>query len=546
MLIKLRIKDYILIDELEVDFSEGFNVLTGETGAGKSILLGALRLVLGERAQGDLIRQGAQKAIIQAQFSGHEDALILTRELLGSGKSTCKINGDLCTLGELKALGEQLLTIHGQNDHQQLNHSDKQLQMLDQLLDSEGQACLFDVEAAFVHHSKLLKELQNLEQDPAAIERQLDLIAFQMEDIDSAQLSLEDEVLETRLDAMKHAEGIIQDLEASTQLIDAEGEAISIVRLMHELIRKMERNERFLPQYKDKREWLTDVLYQLKDLADEQSQSAQGLMFDPYELLQLEKRVDQINHLKKKYGPSIGAILDFRRTLDTDQEALIEAQGSKDKLLAALSLAKARYGDLASSLSGYRTAVAKHFSKDLTQELKALNFKDAEVLVQLDKKPNMSLKGDDHMELMVALNKGMPLAPLKRVASGGEISRLMLAIKAIVANKDRTETLIFDEIDTGISGHTATVVGEKLYSVSRGRQVICITHLAQVALMADQHFLIEKDASESRPVSRVIPLDDHGSALEIARIMSGKSTVSGVVDHAVALLGEAREKKQNF
>lgn len=557
MLISLRIKDYILIDELEVSFSEGFNVLTGETGAGKSILLGALRLVLGDRLQGDVIRQGAQKAVIQAQFSvettqleallgeanAGEDTLILTREILASGKSTCKLNGSLCTLAELKSVGERLLTIHGQHDHQQLNHSDRQLTLLDQLLDSAGKQALWAVQEAYGRYARLNKALSQLQQDPSAIERQLDLVAFQMEDIDQAQLGEDDEGIETRLEAMKHAEGIIQDLEYCRNLIESEDEGASVMRMLNELIRRMERYERYLPEYRSKREWLTDALYQLKELADDQGRSAQQLLFDPYELITLEKRVDVINHLKRKYGNSLEEIASFRLDLDKQQTELLAQQGSKEKLQGEIDVALMDYEHWAKVLGEHRRALAVKFEKSLCSELKQLNFKEASVTVALEDRGAISAHGNEHMELLVSLNKGMPLAPLKRVASGGEISRVMLAIKAIAADNAQSDTLIFDEIDSGISGHTASVVGEKLFQVSRGRQVICITHLAQVALMADQHFLIEKSERDDATVSNVIALDRQGSAGEIARIMGGNTSVEGVVAHASALLEEAQQKK---
>lgn len=557
MLISLRIKDYILIDELEVSFSEGFNVLTGETGAGKSILLGALRLVLGDRLQGDVIRQGAPKAVIQAQFSvetaqleallddevAGEDTLILTREILASGKSTCKLNGSLCTLAELKSVGERLLTIHGQHDHQQLNHSDRQLALLDQLLDSAGKQALWAVQEAYGRYARLHKALSHIQQDPSAIERQLDLVAFQMEDIDQAQLGEDDEGIETRLEAMKHAEGIIQDLEYCRNLIESEDEGASVLRMLNELIRRMERYERYLPEYRSKREWLTDALYQLKELADDQGRSAQQLLFDPYELMTLEKRVDVINHLKRKYGNSLEEIASFRLDLDKQQTELLAQQGSKEKLQGEIDVALMDYEHWAKVLGEHRRALAVKFEKALCSELKQLNFKEASVTVALEDRGAISSNGNEHMELLVSLNKGMPLAPLKRVASGGEISRVMLAIKAIAADNAQSDTLIFDEIDSGISGHTASVVGEKLFQVSRGRQVICITHLAQVALMADQHFLIEKSERDDATVSNVIALDNQGSAGEIARIMGGNTSVEGVVAHAAALLEEAQQKK---
>lgn len=560
MINRLRIKDYILIDALEVEFADGFNVLTGETGAGKSILLGAIRLLCGERPQTDVIRQGATKAIIQGHFTvaaelvsewlsetaptENQVDLLLTREINQNGKNICKINGDLCTVGELKRISSLIMAIHGQHDHQQLTHSDQQLLLLDQGLDPDGLEALAQTRSAYFDYQAIQKEIEGLEEDPAAIERALELIAFQCEDIDQAQLQLEDEVLESQLEAMKHAENIIVDLQASRDMIDQSEDQFTIVKTISELMRRMDRYEQYLPEYRLKREWLIDMRYAFQELSEQQRHSMESLVFDPYELIALEKRVNTINHLKRKYGNSIEAILKYRHELDDKALALSEQQSLKSKLLIQLEACKGRYQEWAKILTEKRHASAYTLKHALMVELNQLNFADAQIAIALEHRHQMHASGNEHVEFLVSLNKGMPLAPLKKVASGGEISRVMLAIKAIAAHQDQIDTLIFDEIDTGISGHTASVVADKLYQVSRGRQVICISHLAQVALMADAHFLIEKSMADETTVSRVIPLDFEGSAQEIARIMSGSSNLTTIIENARALKSEAQQKKQ--
>lgn len=561
MLVRLRIKDYILIDELEVDFSEGFNVLTGETGAGKSILLGAIRLVLGERANGPVIRGDQKKAVIQALFELNpaqceslesiigeceDHTLLLSREFLANGKTICKINGELCAVSDLKSVGDQLMAIHGQFDHQQLAHSDYQLMLLDQYMNPSEMGLYSDLKGSYKQIILLKKELESLANDPLAIERELDLIAFQMEDIDQAQLLPEDEGVESKLDAMKHAEGIILDYEAINAMIDSEDDGLCINRGVNDILKRLQRIARYVPAIKERIEWLTDLQYQFKDFKDENGFAIGELQFDPYELLTLEKRVDIINHLKKKYGHTIQAVLEFRAQLESQQEKLEESRTQKEQLMQEIQRFEEKYWSVAKQLTVIRTKYSQILSRELEKSLLELNFSDAEVAIILTPRETINPLGDDHMELLVSLNKGMPLAPLKKVASGGEISRVMLAIKSIIAKADSVNTLIFDEIDAGISGQTASIVADKLYQVSRYHQVICISHLAQVGLMADTHFLIQKSSDEERTVSQVIPLNHQGRISEIARIMGGMNATQDIQDNAEKLLVTSNRRKEQL
>lgn len=562
MLVRLRIKDYILIDELEVDFSEGFNVLTGETGAGKSILLGAIRLVLGERANGPVIRGDQKKAVIQALFELNpgqslslentvgnldDNSLLLSREFLSNGKTVCKINGELCAVSDLKTVGDQLMAIHGQFDHQQLAHSDYQLMLLDQYMTPADMVLYDDLKGSYKQINLLKKQLEALANDPLAIERELDLIAFQMEDIDQAQLLPEDEGAEAKLDAMKHAEGIILDYEAINATIDSDDhDDLCINRGVNDILKRLERISRYVSTTKERIEWLTDLQYQLKDFRDENTFAIGELQFDPYELLTLEKRVDIINHLKKKYGHTVESVLEFRAQLEDQQTKLEESRTQKEQLMASIESCEANYWTVAKQLTEIRTAYSHILSRELEKSLLELNFSDARVSIVLTPREIINPLGDDHMELLVSLNKGMPLAPLKKVASGGEISRVMLAIKSIIAKADSINTLIFDEIDAGISGQTASIVADKLYLVSRNHQVICISHLAQVGLMADTHFLIQKSSDEERTLSQVIPLDHQGRIAEIARIMGGMNATQDIQDNAEKLLVTSNRRKEQL
>ncbi|MCK8058877.1 MULTISPECIES: DNA repair protein RecN [unclassified Fusibacter] len=558
MLVRLHIKDYIIIESLDIDFGNGFNVLTGETGAGKSILLGALRLVLGERLSGDVIRNGAGRSIIQAVFELDEETvkslsewieledttLIMTREVLSNGKSLMKINDVICTMQTAKQVGELVLAIHGQFDHQNLLLPDHQLTLVDAMLDQSGKVVLSQVGDHFDEIKKVENELNQIIDDPLAIERELELLTFQMTDIDESEIVASDEDLDRHFDAMKHSEGIITNLQRASDMISGEDyESFSIERGLSELIKVYESVVKYQPQFKERVEWLTDVMYQLKDLIAVNDSSIDSMTFDPYELLTIEKRLDKINHLKRKYGQTVEQILDYRASLDLKIEELEELRTKKDRLVEEKARLMSRFNEAGLLLRGKRQTVAKKLTQSLTKALKELNFEEASVELVFTERQKLSSFGIDQIEIYISLNKGMSLNPLKKVASGGEISRVMLALKSIIADYDAKQTLIFDEIDAGISGTTASIVAEKLYKVSLSHQVICISHLAQVALMADNHYVIEKSSNRTQTLSTITELDRDGRIAEIARIMGGLHVTQDILDNAQKLIQTAERKK---
>lgn len=558
MLQRLRIKHYILIDELEIDFGQGFNVFTGETGAGKSILLGALRLTLGERAQGQLIREGEQKAVIQSVFQLSpdrvdliqpllseplDDQLVMTRELLQSGKSISKINGEITSLQVMRQVAEVLMDIHGQNDQQALLSNESQRILLDTYIGEAHEADVLKLKHLYQDLKTIENELKALDDDPQAIMRQIEMVQFQMEDIDQVELMPADAMLDQKYDQLTHAQGLIELLDRSMQTIQSDGLEVSpILSLLSQVIHDMHQASKHMPQMRTLAEQLVDMEYTLKDLVSTLESEREALFIDPYELMEIEKRLDRINQLKKKYGHDIEAIEAYRASLDHQLKDLNQLSMRKDRLEKNHLVQLEAYRDLAQKISLKRTEVAKDMADRIQHALQTLNFDGALMHIKVNKAPDGPY-GNDLVQFEVALNKGMAMAPLKQVASGGEISRIMLAIKTVSASLEKGKTLVFDEVDSGISGETASIVAEALYKVSRSHQVICITHLSQVALYGDQHFLIRKQHTDEQTISGVSLLKPLERQKEIARILGGKHVTDETIEHAKALMDLTTQRK---
>ncbi len=536
MLIKVIIKNYILIEDLEIDFDSGLNVLTGETGAGKSIILGAIRLALGGRGGAQIVRASADKAVVQAVFAlddsicqrlseyvdVSENILIFTRELYRSGKSLMRVNDKVMTLNQTKKIADLMLNIHGQNDFQALLESDGQLELVDAFLDDAAKAIKRDVYDAYQNLYQTKLKLDNLTIDPASIEREIDLIKFQMSDIDDAQLVDQDEDIENDYKKMDKAARLIADLDNLQQAIEHEGEGYDLTRMINEMTRLCHGLADVYPAYQTVAEQFIDFSYFLAELSQTISTDLEALAFSEQQKHDLEVRLDLVNSLKKKYGKTIAEIYEYRANLDSRLDELDHLAELKDKLQLTYNQQRTHYFAKCELLSMARQTAAQALVAKLKQQLRDLQFNEIALDVVFGERERLAASGRDIVDIQISLNKGMPLAPLKKIASGGEISRIMLAIKNIIADKDQVPVLVFDEIDNGISGVTASVVADKLYCVARHHQVICISHLAQVALMSDRHFLIVKDTVEELAIAKVYPLTKRQRIEEIARLISGK------------------------
>lgn len=557
MLQTLTIKNIALIERLELSFSTGFHVLTGETGAGKSIIIDAVNFVLGERANRDLIKSGAEKAFVEASFDvgrspevfsrleelgiEHqiEDNLIISRELNVNGKSVCRINGMLVNLSSLKTVTDLLVDIHGQHEHQSLLDVSSHLGYLDAFDKNAISPLSQQVKKIFEQHQTILKELHAGFPSEQERLRRMDLLRYQIKEISEARLQPGEEAeLDTQLKRLSNAQAIISALENSYALLS--GEESGALNEANAAIRELSGIAGYHAEYQDTCNRLQDAYYTMQDIAYSLRDLKANFEFQPELLAEVETRLALIHTLKRKYGGSVEEMLAFLQKAQDEYDALIESDTRKEKLEHSLSKCKAQYQNAAALLMEARTAAASRFAERLVAELKALGMEKAHFEVALEPLSGgaLSLDGLAHAEFLLSTNAGEPVKPLQRVASGGELSRIMLAFKTI--HMGSIPTVIFDEIDTGISGHIATAVGQKMRQISREHQVLCITHLPQIASMADVHFLVEKLEEGGKTTSSVRELSYEERIAEIARIMGAKQTDIRAMEHAKELLELSR------
>lgn len=550
MLETLRIQNYALIDAVEIDFRDGFNVLTGETGAGKSILVGALNLVLGARASAEALREGSEKGTIDAAFrirkpsarlarllKNHEivledGELLLSRTLTSDGRNRGYVCGNLVPISVLSDIGDELVDLHGQHEHQSLLKPDRQIDLLDGFGGTDSEA-----EAASAHFAELRamdRELTALETDDRERARQVEFLRFEVHEIDGAELSSGEEV-ETRgrLNLITNAEKIFT-LAAQAYGLLYENEDRTAIDLVGAALRDIEElaavDERFRPlaaQLAEARTGAETVAAELRGYTEQ-------LEFDPEELERLNARLTLLRDLKRKYGGSVDEILAYREKA----AAQIESFDRRDERLAELreqrEILAREAARFAEDLSKKRTSAAHRLDKRVTEALQDLGMKGGRFQTQIDC-IDLCAQGIDRIEFLLSANPGEKLKPLRQVASGGEISRIMLALKAVFARADHIPTLIFDEIDAGVGGAVARKVAEKIQDLSRTHQVICITHIAQIAAVANAHFRVSKETRQKRTATQVSEVSATTRAEEVARLLDGSvSEVS--LEHARALL----------
>ena len=558
MLQNLCIKNVALIERLDISFTEGFHVLTGETGAGKSIIIDAVNFVLGERATRDLIMTGTDKASVEAAFTVDEqpdllqrlmelgieqsddDLLILTRELSMAGKSVCRINGTLVNLSALKSVSDLLVDVHGQHEHQSLLHADSHLHFLD-AFDRKTIEPLRQIVADLYHeHLRIQKELLSgfsSEQDRL---RRMDVLEYQIKEISGASLQIgEEEELDAQLLVLSNAQTIMAALEEGHALLiqEDDGALAKAGAATHQL----DHIQSLHPDYADAYSRLQDAYYAMEDVAFTLRDLKNGFEFQPELLNRVENRLERIHMLKRKYGGNIKEILDFLDNAQKEYDNLQQSDARREKLSHALADCAGRYAVAAENLMSARQMAAKRLSKQLVTQLSDLGMEKStfDVSLQPLSPGRLTSDGLERVEFLLSTNAGEPVKPLQRVASGGELSRIMLAFKTI--HMGVIPTVIFDEIDTGISGHIATVVGNKMLQIAQSRQVLCITHLHQIASMADTHFLVEKLEQKGRTYSKIRKLDFEERVREIARIMGSDEENILALEHARELLKNAQE-----
>ena len=545
MLVHLHVKNLALIEEAEVEFGPGLNILTGETGAGKSILLGSMQLILGGKTSRNMIRENADYALVELLFQlenprvlkkledldlyPEEGQILLSRKIM-DGRSISKINGETCTVGQMKAAAVCLLDIHGQHEHQSLLYRDKQLE----ILDSYGRAQIFPqktlVEEAYRQYRKSLEELNSLDIDEEQRNREMAFLEFEVTEIENAALMLgEDEELERQYKKLSNARKIMEVLQTVHTITGYENGAGDMTGTA---LREMAK----VTQYDEELESLSQTLNEadslLNDFHRELSSYLDDLVFDEETFYQVERRLDLINNLKAKYGQEISGILSYR---DKQIEKLEKLRKYEEYFQAAkekVQKAEEKLEEASYELSKIRQEYKEQLEKKVVQGLKDLNFLDVDFAIRFDRRKNYTPNGFDDVEYEISTNPGEMRKPLGQIVSGGELSRIMLALKAILADRDEIETLIFDEIDTGISGRTAQKVSEKMAVIGKHHQVLCITHLPQIAAMADTHFEIEKHVKGSETTTQIHPLNEEDSVRELARLLGGAEITAAVLENA--------------
>ena len=558
MLLSLHVKNLALIEETEVEFTPGLNILTGETGAGKSILLGSINLVLGAKADKDLIRKGAEYALVELCFREDgdrirkkleemelpcdEDVVTLTRRIQPT-RSISRINGETVTAKQLKEISELLLDIHGQHEHQSLLNKKKHLEILDAYAGAEVQGELSDLKALYQERNHIKNQIEEQEMDETARKRELELLRFEMQEIESATIKDgEDEELESRYRKMVNGRKIGQALNTAYLCTgsDSDGAAGGIGRAYRELNSVTGYDEDLNPLA----EQLAEIESLLNDFNHDLADYISDLEFDGEEFRETEERLNLINHLKEKYGKTLEAVMEYGSSISEKIEQLEDYEcymaGLKKKYAETETLLIAK----CEAVSALRKKYAATLAATLKTALEELNFLTVAFEVRIDRK-EISGDGFDDVEFLISTNPGEECKPLGSVASGGELSQIMLGLKTLLADKDAVDTLIFDEIDAGISGRTAWKVSEKLGALARAHQVLCITHLPQIAAMADTHFLIEKQTDGNTTATSIAKLDEQGITEELARLLGGDGLSEAALINAKELKEQASKIKQN-
>lgn len=560
MLQECSIRNLAVIESVHVQFSKGFHVLTGETGAGKSMIIDALSLIIGGRGSAELVRHGAEKAEIECVFELHDDhpvwdvlrqfgyeasddnQLLLRREITAQGKSSSRINGRLANLSLLKAIGEHLVNIHGQHEHQSLLRTERHLEWLDLYAGDDIQPLLGQYRQLYQKYEQVSRQLQELRKSGQETLQLLDLYKFQLQEIEEASLNLsEDELLEQEKRKLSNAEKLFESVSESYEKINQHA-----LDLIGDAMKRMSEAAAYDPsRLQPIADQIQSAYYQLEDAAHELRGYRDEIEFNPERLQEIEMRLDLLNQLKRKYGQTIEEILTYAENIKKELDLLDNKEENIEALERQTEQLRAELTDRAKVLSSLRQEASKRLAEQIEAELADLEMKQARFQVQIDTDFNrLSINGCDKAEFLISANPGEPLRPLHKIASGGELSRIMLALKSIFARIDRIPVLVFDEVDTGVSGRAAQAIAEKLSNLARHCQVFSITHLPQVASMADIHFEIRKETKQNRTHTVVELLDGRNRVLELARMLGGAEVTETTEHHAKEMLDMAEYKKE--
>lgn len=558
MLRNLHIKNLALIREMDVDFAKGLNILTGETGAGKSIIIDSITLALGGKMSREMIREQAPFALVELLFEVEnpkiakqleaqdiflEDGVLLISRKIMDGRSVSKINGETCTVAQVRSVASLLLDIHGQHEHQTLLQEEAQLNILDEYGKEKIAPAKRETAAAYEAYAAVRRELAAAEMDESQRLRQVELLEYEIQEIEGAALQPgEDEELEKQYRKLTNSKKIaesLQQVHGQTGYENGQGAGDQIGMALHALNGVLEYDEELAPLASV----LTDVDSMLNDFNREMSAYLSELTFSAEEFAVVESRLDALNHLKSKYGKSLEDVLEYKAKRQEELQALYDYETSREKMNQKCKYLEEELKVSAHKLTALRKSYGTRFETNVKEQLEDLNFLHVDFALDFSEKEAYTDNGMDHLCFMISTNPGEARRPLHKVVSGGELSRIMLAIKTLLAELDETETLIFDEIDTGISGRTAQKVSEKMALTGHHHQVLCITHLPQIAAMADVHYAIEKKVVNGETITSIEPLNEDEVTKELARMLGGTQITRRTMESAREMKEMAAEQK---
>lgn len=562
MILELYMKNCALVDELRLSVDNNLNILTGETGSGKSIIIDALGLCLGEKYDRSFLRKGTEKGLVECVFYSEnsqlkkildendidiedDNLLVITRLIYSDGKSTARVNGRTVKVSLLKEISSTLIDIHGQHQNQALFNKDTHLKFIDLFGEDKIKPIRDDYKSIYANYIELKKSLNTLTEnkDDMQIQREIDLLKFQINEIETANLDRDEyeELLKQR-EVYRNGEKIFNNLNLSYEnLYNGQINVVDLIGSALSELNSISKYDKILSDYSEN---IERIMYELQDISRDIRNYKDSIDFEPYQLEQIELRVDEINNLRRKYGDKIEDIFTYYENMKDRLDEILNRDEKVEELKKQISEIENVLLEESSKLTKIRKEVASELESILLMELESLNMKNIVFKVNFDQ-TSFTYNGIDNIEFMISFNLGEDVKPIYKVASGGEMSRFMLAFKTILADIDNIDTLVFDEIDTGISGIAAQIVGEKLSSIASKKQIICITHLPQIAAHADTHYCIEKNTSEDRTFTSIRKLGDIQRRDEIARLIAGSNITEKTMEHASEIIELSKRSDTN-
>ncbi|MEG0855018.1 MAG: DNA repair protein RecN [Terrisporobacter sp.] len=557
MILELYMKNCALIEENRINIGQNLNILTGETGSGKSIIIEALGLCLGNKYDKSFLRKGSEKGIVEMRISSRSEKLksilreydldsedeeiIITRIIYDDGKSVARINGRTIKMSILKEIALTFIDLHGQHQNQALFNKDTHLEFLD-LFGGKGlDLPKKEYKETYAEYNKIKKSLNTLNEnkDEKEIQREIDLLKFQINEIEASALSKDEyEDLLKQREIYRNSEKIYNNLNLSYEkLHEGNTNALDLIGMAYKELSEIGKYDKTLKEYSEN---IERIMYELQDICRDVRNYKENIDFEPYELEQIEIRIDEINNLRRKYGDTIEDILKYQDKITARLEEIVNRDEMAEELKKQLNILEEELNVKANKLTESRKKVALELEKSLLEELRSLDMKGVTFEVDF-KEGNYTLSGNQDVEFMISFNLGEDMKPIYKVASGGEMSRFMLAFKTILADIDEIGTIVFDEIDAGISGIAAQVVGEKLHNIAKKKQILCITHLPQIAANADTHFCIEKNSDGNRTYTTITRLEEKERINEIARLIAGSNITDTTIEHAREIVNLTKE-----